>query len=161
MANRLPVPATQLPPATPEEQADWDIEDRRAEVFLRLSTGATQAEVADYLGVSRSTIQKDWKAALAARRSRRDTVEDEVERLAATYEAVIAAAWQRSNKADPASVAASNNLRLVMDAAEKRGKLLGVGESPEANDNGTVEVVVNVGGGEGPSPDVQVGVRSS
>ncbi len=148
--------------ALPEDES-LATEDRRAETFLLYSTGWRQASIARRFGVSQATTSKDLKIEFARRHERSKNIEDELERVCGVVENVMSKAWERHNSAfeeKPHSVAASNYLKLVLEAAEKLAHLRGL-DAPRAPGNAThgpTRVIVQIGGNG--APQIAVGVES-
>lgn len=158
------VVSTYLETSPPDELSDITLEERRAETFLLYTTGWQQAQIARRFGISQATVSKDIAIELRRRRTRAENIEDEIERIAGVYEGVMSKAWSRHNEAaeaSPTSVAGTNYLRLVMDAAEKVAQIRGIdaGSGTKKQDKGQTRVVVRIGGSS-ESPQIDVGVES-
>lgn len=156
--------ATTLPEITEEELADLSVADRRAETFMLYSTGWTQSRIAKYFGVSQSTVFNDLQIETRNRRARALNVESEIERIAGVYEAVMTKAWSRheeSAEANINSVASTNYLKLVLEAAGQYASLRGLdsGAGAPTTKDGKTRVIVQIGGSAG-RPDIAVGVES-
>lgn len=138
-------------------------EDRRAEAFLLYAAGWTQKAIAERFGVSAMTISKDLGKEARARRSRAQNVEFELERICGVVEHVMVKALDRHNEAADAkiqSLAGSNYLRLVLDAAAKLAQLRGLeSDRPAPRGDGKSRVVVTIGGSR-EEPQIAVGVES-
>ncbi len=153
-----------LPKMTPEERAEQNIDERRAEAFLLFSMGWTQTKIARQIGVSQATVARDLDIEVRRRHSRAQLVEDEIERVAGIVEAVITKAWQRHNEAadnNINSVAGSNYLKLVLDGAEKYAQIRGIESvrSRPEGPKGQTRVIVQIGG-QGGTPPIAVGVET-
>lgn len=162
-SKALAVPV-HLPAPTPEELEEITLDERRAETLLLYLTGWDQARIARRFGVSPATVSKDIAIELRKRRSRAENIEDEIERVAGIMENVMAKAWARHNEAadvSVTSVAGTNYLRLVLDAAEKYAQLRGLDSSAgtRAVEKGKTRVVVRIGGSN-EQPQIDVGVES-
>ncbi len=155
---------SELPALTSSELESLSVDDRRAETFLLYSTGWTQAKLARHFGLSQGTISSDLKIEMQRRRSRAANIDDEIERIAGVIENVMTKAWQRHNESAESninSVAATNYLKLVMEAAEKYAHLRGF-DLPRATSNapqGKTRVVVQIGGSLD-RPEIAVGLES-
>lgn len=164
-------PSTDLVPMTEEEIDFATLEDKHAECWLLAATGVRQLELAERYGVSRATIQNWLKKANLEYRTRAANVDEERERIAGTVEAVLADAYSAHraalrSKGGAASLAGSNYLRLVLDAARDLAHIRGIEPSraPDAGGKGVTEVVVRMGGTAGGGrtmPTLEVGVRQS
>ncbi len=153
-------PVVDISPPEPEETVE--LATRRAEAFLLYSIGWKQAQIAERFGVTQATISNDIRAERKNRLSRRDNVEEETERVAGVYEHVMAKAWERheeSANANINSVAGTNYLRIVLDAAEKYAMLRGLdGVKEKSREKGPTRVIVRIGGAE-KTPQIDVGVE--
>jgi len=154
----------QLTALTADEIEDLSTDDRRAEVFFLHSTGWTQAKLARHFGVVQATISKDLKIEYQRRHTRAENIEEELERIAGVIENVMVKAWDRHNEAfehNPNGVAASNYLKLVMEAAERYAHIRGL-DMPRLGSNspkGQTRVIVQIGG-SAEQPAIQVGVET-
>lgn len=154
----------QIPLLSEAERAELTTEERRAESFLLHSLGWTQARIARFFGVTQATVSKDLSIEAQRRHTRAENLEEELERVAGVYERVMEKAWARHDAAffaNPNGVAATNYLKLVMDAAEKYAHIRGL-DAPKAAGNankGPTRVVVQIGG-QGDRPAIQVGVET-
>lgn len=166
MATKTISPSTALVPMTAEELEFATDEDNHAECWLLAATGVRQLELAERYGVSRATIQNWLKKANAEYRTRAANIDEERERIAGTVEAVLRDAYAAHKAAPGNSLAGSNYLRLVLDAARDLAHIRGIEPSraPEGNGKGVTEVVVRMGGTAGGGrgmPTLEVGVRNS
>ena len=162
-SQALAVPV-QLPPPTAEELEQMTIDERRAETFLLYSTGWEQTRIARRFNVSQTTVSKDIAIEIRKRRARAENIDEEIERVAGVYENVMTRAWNRHNEAadvNITSVAGTNYLRLVLDAAEKYAQLRGLDASSgvRKTEKSQTRVVVRIGGSS-ESPQIDVGVES-
>lgn len=162
MTTELVVPSS-LPRLTEDELESLTTEERRAETFLLYSTGWTQVRIAKYFGVAQATVAKDLKIEFQRRHTRAENIDQELERIAGVMEHVIDKAWRRHDEAfevNPNGVAASNYLKLVLDAAEKYAHLRGL-DIPMANERqkGKTRVIVQIGGTH-EQPQIAIGMES-
>lgn len=147
-----------------DEIASLSTEERRAETFLLYSLGWTQVRISRYFGVAQATVAKDLKLEAQRRHSRAENLEDELERVAGVMERVIEKAWARHDEAffhNPNGVAASNYLKLVLDAAEKYAHIRGIDipVSKGGGAKGPTRVIVKIGG-DALRPEIAVGVET-
>ncbi len=146
-----------------EGDGDPTTEERRAEAFLLACAGWSQARIARKFGIAQSTVSHDLRLEAQRRRSRAENVEYEIERMAGVMESVIDKAWRRHDEAfahNPNGVAASNYLKLVLEAAEKYARLRGLdtATSSSGQRSGPTRVVVRIGGSK-EQPEIAVGVE--
>lgn len=163
MTDALQVTST-LPALTDDEKGDLTAQDRRAEEFLMYATGWTQTAIAKYFGVAVSTVNKDLKIESRRRADRMANIDEEIERIAGVMEGVISTAWRRHNEAaenNINSVAGSNYLKIVLEAAEKYAHLRGfdIPKVASVPNGGKTRVIVQIGG-SGEQPQIAVGVES-
>lgn len=146
-----------------EGDGDPSVDERRAEEFLLACAGWTQARIARKFGITQSTVSHDLRVEAQRRRTRAENVEYEIERIAGVMESVIDKAWRRHDEAfehNPNGVAASNYLKLVLEAAEKYAHLRGldVPTTGSGQRSGPTRVVVRIGGSK-EQPEIAVGVE--
>lgn len=147
-----------------EERAEIGTEDRRAEVFLLHSLGWTQTRIAQYFGVTQTTISKDLGIEAQRRHTRAENVEQELERVAGVMERIIEKAWARHDEAfmvNPNGVAASNYLKLVLEAAEKYAHIRGldVPVKGKKTGDGKTRVILQIGA-TATTPPINIGVEA-
>ena len=147
MARNTDLPATPTTALEPYESED--LAERRAYAWLQCTQGYTQTAVAEALGVSRQTIHKYINAEAEIRVSRLENSEAELEKLIGQIEAIASRAWSAHRGAPSNSLAGSNYLRLVLDAAREIARLRGFdalvarrGDSSPTR----AQVVVRIGG---------------
>jgi predicted transcriptional regulator len=146
-----------------EELQTMTTDDRRAETFLLYSTGWNQAKIARHFGVSQQTVSHDLNIEMRRRRTRAENVEDEIERIAGVVENVMVKAWERHNESAESninSVAATNYLKIVLEAADRYAVLRGFDAAKSAGPktDGKTQVIVRIGG-QGDQPAIEVGVQ--
>lgn len=144
-----------------EERKNLPTEDRRAEVFLLHSMGWTQTRMSEHFGVTQATISKDLGIEQRRRHDRAQNVEEEIGRIAGVMERVVEKAWDAHHEAfavNPNGVAASNYLKLVVDAAESFAHILGldIPVKKGKSGDGKTRVIVRIGG-QGDQPAIDVG----
>lgn len=162
MARNLPVVASQLPVLSEDELAALEPDERHAEAWYLSRSGWSQAAISTRMGVSRKTVQNWLALEMKQRLSRREQVDEELEHIAGTYEAVIARAWEAhriSATSSPNSLAGSNYLRLVVDAAAALAHIKGIDGPAAKQGDGKMRVVVRIGGADGST--VELGAEST
>jgi len=147
-----------------EERANLGTEDRRAETFLLHSMGWTQTRIAQYFGVTQTTVSKDLDIERQRRHTRAENVEQELERVAGVIERVIEKAWARHDEAfsvNPNGVAASNYLKLVLDGAERYAHIRGldVPVKGKKTGDGKTRVILQIGA-TATTPPINIGVEA-
>jgi predicted transcriptional regulator len=154
---------SKLPPLSEEERDAVSTEDRRAEAFLLHSTGWTQTRIAKYFGVAQATVAKDLGIERQRRSSRAQNIEEEIGRILGVVEGVMVKAWERHNESAESninSVAATNYLKIVLEAADRYATLSGFDTVKSAKaPQGKTRVIVQIGGSQ-EQPAIQVGVES-
>jgi transcriptional regulator with XRE-family HTH domain len=155
-----------LPDRAPEEWRDEAApEERRVEAWLRAARGETQGSIARALGVSRQTVNGYLALEAKSRLSRLENSEIELEKIIGTLEAILAQSFMRAEQAfesSPASLAASNYLRLCLDAAREIARLRGL-DSLVARREGTgpskAQIIVRIGGQKDFEQVIEVGAQ--
>lgn len=145
------MPPDELPELTEEELNDPEI--RSAEAWRLVARGWSQADVARKFGISRQAVNQSITREARRHLSRQAQSEAELEKIIAVLEAVVSESWNKheiSFAKNPSSLAGSNYLRLVLDAAREIARLRGfdalAGSSSGGGKVGKVEVVVKIGG---------------
>ena len=142
-----PRPTTALEPMTDDELPDATDDDRKAEAWLLVSTGTSQRQVAERLGLSTTTIRKWTDSYARARLSRADLVDIERERMIGQMEAVAGKAWEGFGSVLPNSMTAPSYLKTIIEAAQVIIKLRGLDVPAERQGGGReTKIVVSFGG---------------
>jgi len=140
-------PTSALAPIPDDELPDATDDDRKAEAWLMVSTGSSQAAAARHFNVSGPTVRKWIDQFAKARMSRPELVEIERERMIGQMESVANAAWKGFQGVDGNAMVGPSYLKTVIEAAQVIVKLRGLDIAPERASGGReTRVIVSFGG---------------
>lgn len=154
LAKSLPVIPDGIIPAK-----DLPEDERQAEAWYLVNvTGQSQTSVAKQLGTTQPTISRWLKAHSKTLSTRAEDTEEQREKLISIIEKATYRAFERHEETSAVNQTGPAYLKLVMEGAEKIARLRGIDTSVSSGGGrgGPIEVVVSIGGSEGP---VKMGVR--
>lgn len=138
-----------------EELETYDLDEKHAAALSLRLRGYTLNQLADHFQVSKKSIQNWLRAGRIEYGNRIQRSDEVLTEVMASIDEVILEAWRAHELADKDSLSAPNYLRLILDGAKEKARLLGLDQRSAEVHKGKTEVVVQIGGGE-----VKVGMRA-